>query len=422
MSSGRGSTQSSSPSGSRAGTDGSGSSAGGAGSSTSATGSDAEPTTTAPSGRRSTGTGSSGTGSSGTGSSGEYGAGEETGSASASASEEPPTTTSAAPSSRSRAGEKTGKDGEDTRKDTGKDTGASFSLAGGLDGFKSTPWNNQGATDPSAAASPNVPGRTAVKFEMPGGGKRTEAEPDIPDFTQGEKAFVGYSGFFDQGFPTDTDTWQLIMQFKQPGTGSPPLAVEVGKGQLRLANNGRNQKDFCPVTAGAFSFQMSITFGGAIDAWCNGKQTLSGYRTPEPNLARGSAYLKTGIYRDPAITQDSTLFLNDLKIGRTLESVSGLAGAGTGSTATAATTDPATTDSTDAGTADRTTAAADPAVPTQSAPAAAAPASTAGALGDGTDGGSTGTGSSSGTSNSYFTTGPGGASPPGPRPPPPAGP
>jgi hypothetical protein len=330
------------------------------------------PSTTAPSGRRSTDAGPT------------------------------TTTTSAAPSSRgggskgttTRGGEKTGgKSSKKVGKDTGKDTGASFSLSGGLAGFKSTPWNNQGATDPSPAPSPNVPGRQAVKFEMPGGGKRTEAEPDVPEFTEGEKAFVGYSGFFDQGFPTNTDTWQLIMQFKQPGTGSPPLAVEVGKGQLRLANDGGNEKDFCPVTSGAFSFQLGVTFGGAVDAWCNGKQTLTGYTTPKSNV-QGSAYLKTGIYRDESIKQDSTLFLNDLKVGKTLESVSGLAGVGSGSGAgsTATIADP-----TVGGTpADQASSGSGSTAPTASAPTTAAAAGAGG-------------------SNSYFTAGAGGTTGTDPR-------
>lgn len=257
--------------------------------------------------------------------------------------EEGPATTSAGSTSRrapssgaTTSGRAPATTPEDDGGGTGNDTDADFSLADGLEGFKSTPWNNQNATDPGGAESPNVPGREAVKFEMPGGGKRTEAEPDVPEFQEGETKFVGYSGFFDQGFPTDTGTWQLIMQFKQPGTGSPPLAVEVGNGQLRLANNGGNQKDFCPVGPGAFSFQLGITFGGAIDAYCNGRQTLSGYRTPESNV-KGSAYLKTGIYRDESIGQDSTLFLNDLKIGDDLAAVSGLAGATSGSGAADAT-------------------------------------------------------------------------------------
>ncbi len=274
-----------------------------------------------------TGLGAGETGSSATGSGSSAPA--STRARSGSASEEPTTTTSAGSRGRGTGDSKTG-DSSDTRTGngdgaTGTATGAAWSLVKGLAGFKSTPWNNQNATDPSTASSPNVPGRQAVKFEMPGGGKRTEAEPDVPVFQQGQTAFVGYSGFFDAGFPTTTDTWQVIMQFKQPGTGSPPLAVEVGKGQLRLANNGHNQKDFCPVTDGAFSFQVGVTFGGTIEAWCNGRQTLAGYRTPESNV-QGSAYLKTGIYRDESIKQDSTLFLNDLKVGKSLDSVSGLAG------------------------------------------------------------------------------------------------
>lgn len=212
----------------------------------------------------------------------------------------------------------------------GRDTGATWAMSSGLEGFKSTPWNNQDATDPSAAASPNVSDRQVVKFQMPGGGKRTEAEPDVPNFQEGQTSFVGYSGYFADGFPVGTGDWQLIMQFKQPGTGSPPLAVEVGNGQLRLANNGTGQKDFCPVRAGApFSFRLRITFGGEIDAWCGERQTLNGYRTPSSNV-NGSAYLKTGIYRNPGVGGDSTLFLNDLRIGPSLESVSGLAGAGSG--------------------------------------------------------------------------------------------
>ena len=267
---------------------------------------------------------------------------------------------------------------------TGRSADATWALSSGLEGFKSTPWNNQGATDPQAAPSPDVPGRTAVKFTMPAGGKRTEAEPDVAEFPEGRTAFVGYRGFFAPGFPVDTDAWQLIMQFKQPGEGSPPLAVEVGKGQLRLANNGGNQKDFCPVGVGAFSFRLRITFGGTIDAWCGDRQTLRDYRTPEPNV-NGSAYLKTGIYRDSSIGRPGTLFLDDLLIGDTEASVSGLAGGAGRSTGTpgpiAAGTTPAGTTpagTTPAGTTSTTTSTAGSRSPTPGAPSTASSASGAG--------------------------------------------
>ncbi len=42
-----------------------------------------------------------------------------------------------------------------------------------------------------------------------------------------------------------------------------------------------------------------------------------------------SDYVKTGIYRDPSERQPSTLYLNDMKIGTSIASVSQLAGAPT---------------------------------------------------------------------------------------------
>ncbi len=210
----------------------------------------------------------------------------------------------------------------------GKATGAVWSMTGGLAGWKSTPWNNQGATNPAAAPSPNVPGRQAVKFDNPPGGKRTEAEPDTPNITAGD-TYVGYSAVLDQGFPVDASSWLVIMQFKQQSSaGSPPFSVEIGKGNVRLAFNGTNEKDFCPVQPGQpFSFVLHAKFpSGPIDAWCNGKQTLTKFAPPGGKIMDGGdAYLKTGVYKDTGIGH-AVLFLDDLKVGRSLADVSGLAG------------------------------------------------------------------------------------------------
>ena len=61
-----------------------------------------------------------------------------------------------------------------------------------------------------------------------------------------------------------------------------------------------------------------------------GRQVLQDFRPPRGTMIDSFDYLKTGIYRHtggPA--EPATIFLNDLKIGETLESVSGLAGAET---------------------------------------------------------------------------------------------
>lgn len=212
-----------------------------------------------------------------------------------------------------------------------------WSLTSGLEGFQSTPWNNENAKDPVAAASPNVAGRQAVKFEVPGGGKRSESQPEKDTFKDGDHKFFGYSAFLDQNFATDADSWQVIWQLHDNGVnGSPPVAIEVGKGHLWLATSGNDHdKDLGAVTPGSnVSVQLEVEFktgGGFVNVWRDGKQLVSNYTPPKGTTVDGGAYLKTGIYRDPSEGKDSTLFLNDLKIGDSLESVSNLAGATTAS-------------------------------------------------------------------------------------------
>ena len=212
-----------------------------------------------------------------------------------------------------------------------------WSLTSGLEGFRSTPWNNENAKDPVAAASPNVPGRQAVKFEVPGGGKRSESQPEKDTFTDGDHKFFGYSAFLDENFATDADSWQVIWQLHDNGVnGSPPLALEVGQGKLWLATSGNDHdKDLGAISPGTnVSVQLEVQFetgGGFVNVWRDGKQLVSDYTPPKGTTVDGGAYLKTGIYRDPSEGKDSALFLNDLKIGDSLDSVGKLAGASTGS-------------------------------------------------------------------------------------------
>ena len=208
-------------------------------------------------------------------------------------------------------------------------------MTSGLEGFQSTPWNNENAKDPVAADSPNVAGRQAVKFEVPGGGKRSEAQPEKDTFKDGDHKFFGYSAFLDRNFATDADSWQVIWQLHDNGVnGSPPVAIEVGKGHLWLATSGNDHdKDLGAVAPGSnVSVQLEVEFktgGGFVNVWRDGKQLVSNYTPPKGTTVDGGAYLKTGIYRDPSEGKDSTLFLNDLKIGDSLASVSNLAGATT---------------------------------------------------------------------------------------------
>ena len=219
-----------------------------------------------------------------------------------------------------------------TSSTTDSSSPSSWAMSGGLSGFQGTPWNVQNAEEPTAAPSPNVPGRQAIEFTLPGGGKRSEVQPSSDTFHAGT-TFFGYSVYLAPGFAVNATSWQVIFQLHDGGTnGSPPVALEVGDGQLWFANAGNDHdKSLGPVSAGRdVVVQMRVSFDGAgkgtVSVWRDGRAVLSDYAPSKGTMVDGSDYLKTGIYRDPSESQPSTLYLNDLRIGPTLASVDHLAG------------------------------------------------------------------------------------------------
>ncbi|TDQ58615.1 cutinase [Actinomycetospora succinea] len=220
---------------------------------------------------------------------------------------------------------------------TGRDTGALWALTSGLTGFQDSTGGNVegGGRNPEEVESPNVPGRQVVKLEVPGGAKRSEVRPEeAQNIREGQRLYFGYSAFLPEDFPVDTRDWQVIWQLHDGGSNtSPPVALEVVEGRLWLANVGDRVRDLGPVRAGQnLAVQMDIAFeigGGSVSVYRDGQQVLQDFRPPRGTMIDSFDYLKTGIYRHtdgPA--EPATLFLNDLKIGDSLESVSDLAGAG----------------------------------------------------------------------------------------------
>ena len=248
-----------------------------------------------------------------------------------------PTTTTAGGGDRSGTSASDGGTATDGGADTGTDTGALWSLTSGLEGFQSSNGGNVegGGRNPQAVPSPNVPGRTVVKLQVPPGGKRSEVRPEeAQNIRAGQHLFFGYSAFLPADFPVDARSWQVIWQLHDGGTNtSPPVALEVVDGKLWLSNVGDRVRDLGPVSAGQnLDVQLDITFaqgGGSVSVYRGGQQVLQDFRPPRGTMIDGSDFLKTGVYRDPNNGGGgATLFLNDLKIGESLESVSALAGAG----------------------------------------------------------------------------------------------
>lgn len=152
-----------------------------------------------------------------------------------------------------------------------------------------------------------------LRFGLPGGGRRSEVIPPLAEYREGGQMWLHYRAQLT-GVPVDTDTWQLIAQFHHDGnTGSPPIALEVGHGHLRLANQGTHQQDLGPISGdGIVDVVLHVTFSrdparGQIDVWRDGTPVLAEYHPPGGTLLDGGNYLKLGLYRDPTITQASSV-------------------------------------------------------------------------------------------------------------------
>jgi hypothetical protein len=174
---------------------------------------------------------------------------------------------------------------------------------------------------------------------MPGGGKRTEIEPNVPYYLEGDEAWYGFTWYLPPAFPVNTDNWQVLAQWKNEGDGSPPVEIKVRNGLFVLDGGAGSSdpgsdyfsQDIGPALPGQVtSLVVHIKFStdpeqGVVDVWQNGQARLSGYQPPAgTRYPNASSYLKTGIYRDTGIDQPATLYLLDARIASSMESASAL--------------------------------------------------------------------------------------------------
>jgi hypothetical protein len=197
---------------------------------------------------------------------------------------------------------------------------ADFGSAG-MKNFKSTPWNNQGASSPTI-------GSGLLNVSMPGGGKRSEVEPDFKSLSEGDQYYFGFSVKLAPDFPVNTSDWQVITQFKNDGTGSPPLELKVQDGKFVLDGDSGG---FSQVVGDAKPGQwthlvLKVKFSpsnGTVSVWQDGVQKIADFAPPSGTMYSGKdSYVKTGIYRDTAIGQAGKLAFGSWAIGTSLGSVS----------------------------------------------------------------------------------------------------
>jgi hypothetical protein len=196
-----------------------------------------------------------------------------------------------------------------------------------LAAFDRNGYNEQDGT-PRPIPSPTAPGRQALEFRLDGGDQRTEVEPRVPDQAEGDVWFYTYRAGLAPDFPTDTESWQVVLQWHHTGdSGSPPLAVEVKQGRLVLASEGENLQDLGPVRGGdRIDLTMRVAFSqdprrGSVDVWRDGRPVLEGHRPPNGTMLDASNYLKVGLYRATKIDDGGRLWVDDLRVGTTMASV-----------------------------------------------------------------------------------------------------
>ena len=187
---------------------------------------------------------------------------------------------------------------------------------------------------PRIVANPDDPGRQAWQFSLGPGGKRSEVLPKGPgtEPTDGDEQYIRYTAQLSDDFPTDTGNWQVILQWHHTSpNGSPPLALQVTRGQLYMVSEGDDMQAIGPVSPGQrIDLTMRVTFAqdpdaGSVTVWRDGRPTgVTNWQPRDGTMSTRDAYLKMGMYRAQAIRENGSIIVTDLKIGRDPEGIGGI--------------------------------------------------------------------------------------------------
>ena len=255
----------------------------------------------------------------------------------------------------------------------------------GFNNFKSTPWNNDGASAPVLVTSTVHPPENGAVHRARRG-DAAEIEPNVVNFTEGADYYFGDSFTLPTTFPVAEPSWQVLTQWKNDGDVSPPVEIKMGSGNVFIDGGygypkGPAGKKYWSrpigpaVTGTQTSLVVHIHFSrtpsvGLIDVWLNGKRVISGYHPPSgtlyPKVSKKKAnaqvaaaqaaaqaatpqptgtpkepgaktdedvtesttaaqfdYWKMGMYRDPAITSTATYDMESTRLAHTFAGAAG---------------------------------------------------------------------------------------------------
>ncbi len=158
-----------------------------------------------------------------------------------------------------------------------------------------------------------------------GGGARAEVSwgrGDSPTLRSGYDRWFGWSTYFPGNFPTPpygNGQHTVFLQWKQSGTGEPPLRMSAEGNRISLRRPGGDLWS-TPLRRGVWNdFVAHIRFSsnsdvGRVELWHNGNKVLAGRNVR--TLADGqSSYVKLGYYRHKDITTTAAIYQDAFKVG-----------------------------------------------------------------------------------------------------------
>ncbi len=200
-----------------------------------------------------------------------------------------------------------------------------------------TEWTKLQAVSPDRAAIVPAPGGrsgNALKFTVNKGDDPINSGNDRAELVkmtmepEGSEYFYRWSVMFDEGYPSHPK-WQLFTQWHQEQlAGTPPLEMYVAGEEMRLRAGGHDAKDqwTAPLARGTWhDFILRVKWSadpsvGFIELYHNGELALP--KTHGATQLPGQKnYLKMGLYRSKEISQKGVLYIDDVVMGTSMESV-----------------------------------------------------------------------------------------------------
>jgi hypothetical protein len=176
--------------------------------------------------------------------------------------------------------------------------------------------------------SPVRQGVFAARFEVRHGdhvngeqNSRAELGYTTDMASEGQEQTYSWSTLLASDYPS-AQTWQDLVQWKNEGTGSPPLQIKVEGETISLAAGSQlNWRKLwsSPLVRGEwldFTFRVKWSSDpnvGWVELWYRGRQVLERYpmATLYPGLRN---YLKLGLYRDASITETGVVYHDDVRV------------------------------------------------------------------------------------------------------------